>query len=176
MNAALQQRHSPQPSSGVAAGRVASNHIVNALHWEPGSRLDVILTPHTVVIRAVPLPEVATALAALTGKPHPSHREGQAPTPTFHRISRSSADDQSSREVSVTLTFSPLRAGPSTSFSLGRDRRSAWRPTRSGKGPAKPLRPEMPGMLERCALIGLWYRLMKTSGRSLPARTSPSQV
>jgi hypothetical protein len=68
MNAALQQRHSPQPSSGVAAGRVASNHIVNALHWEPGSRLDVILIPHTVVIRAVPLPEVATALAALTGE------------------------------------------------------------------------------------------------------------
>jgi bifunctional DNA-binding transcriptional regulator/antitoxin component of YhaV-PrlF toxin-antitoxin module len=36
------------------AGRVASNHIVNALHWEPGSRLDLVLTPHTIVIRAAP--------------------------------------------------------------------------------------------------------------------------
>lgn len=36
------------------AGRITSNHIVNALHWEPGSRLDVILTSHTIVIRAAP--------------------------------------------------------------------------------------------------------------------------
>ncbi len=36
------------------SGRVASNDIINALRWQPGSRLDVILTPHTIVIRAAP--------------------------------------------------------------------------------------------------------------------------
>jgi bifunctional DNA-binding transcriptional regulator/antitoxin component of YhaV-PrlF toxin-antitoxin module len=36
------------------SGRVASNDIINALHWRPGSKLDVILTPHTIVIRAAP--------------------------------------------------------------------------------------------------------------------------
>ncbi len=36
------------------AGRVASNDIINALHWQPGSRFDVILTPRTIVIRAAP--------------------------------------------------------------------------------------------------------------------------
>jgi hypothetical protein len=36
------------------SGRVASNDIINALHWGPGSKLDVILTPHTIVIRAAP--------------------------------------------------------------------------------------------------------------------------
>lgn len=35
------------------AGRVASNDIINALHWQPG-RLDVNLTPRIIVIRAVP--------------------------------------------------------------------------------------------------------------------------
>ena len=34
------------------SGRVASNDIINALHWRPGSKLDVILTPRTIVIRA----------------------------------------------------------------------------------------------------------------------------
>jgi len=37
-----------------SAGRIASNDIINALHWEPGSRLDVILTPRIIVIRAAP--------------------------------------------------------------------------------------------------------------------------
>ena len=34
------------------SGRVASNDIIDALHWQPGSKLDVILTPRTIVIRA----------------------------------------------------------------------------------------------------------------------------
>lgn len=33
------------------SGRVASNDIINALHWQPGSKLDVVLTPRTIVIR-----------------------------------------------------------------------------------------------------------------------------
>jgi len=37
-----------------SAGRIAGNDIINALHWEPGSRLDVILTPRIIVIRAAP--------------------------------------------------------------------------------------------------------------------------
>ena len=36
------------------SGRVASNDIINALRWRPGSKLDVILTPRTIVIRAAP--------------------------------------------------------------------------------------------------------------------------
>lgn len=36
------------------SGRVASNDIINALRWQPGSRLDVIVTPRTIVIRAAP--------------------------------------------------------------------------------------------------------------------------
>ena len=36
------------------SGRVASNDVINALGWQPGSKLDVILTPHTIVIRAAP--------------------------------------------------------------------------------------------------------------------------
>jgi bifunctional DNA-binding transcriptional regulator/antitoxin component of YhaV-PrlF toxin-antitoxin module len=36
------------------SGRVASNDIINALHWQPGSKLDVILTPRTIIIRAAP--------------------------------------------------------------------------------------------------------------------------
>jgi len=36
------------------SGRIASNDIINALHWQPGSELDVILTPRTIVIRAAP--------------------------------------------------------------------------------------------------------------------------
>jgi bifunctional DNA-binding transcriptional regulator/antitoxin component of YhaV-PrlF toxin-antitoxin module len=36
------------------AGRITCNHIVDALHWEPGSRLDIILTSRTIVIRAAP--------------------------------------------------------------------------------------------------------------------------
>jgi len=36
------------------SGRVSSNDIVNALHWRPGSRLDVILTPRTIVISTAP--------------------------------------------------------------------------------------------------------------------------
>jgi hypothetical protein len=36
------------------SGRVASNDIINALHWQPGTRLDVILTPRAIVIRAAP--------------------------------------------------------------------------------------------------------------------------
>jgi bifunctional DNA-binding transcriptional regulator/antitoxin component of YhaV-PrlF toxin-antitoxin module len=35
------------------SGRVASS-VINALHWRPGSKLDVILTPRTIVIRAAP--------------------------------------------------------------------------------------------------------------------------
>ena len=37
-----------------SSGRVASNDIINALRWRPGSKLDVILTPRTIVIRAAP--------------------------------------------------------------------------------------------------------------------------
>lgn len=36
------------------SGRVASNDIINALHWQPGSKLDVLLTPRSIVIRAAP--------------------------------------------------------------------------------------------------------------------------
>lgn len=36
------------------SGRVASNDIINALGWRPGSKLDVILTPRTIVVRAAP--------------------------------------------------------------------------------------------------------------------------
>jgi hypothetical protein len=34
------------------SGRVASNDIIKALHWRHGSKLDVILTSRTIVIRA----------------------------------------------------------------------------------------------------------------------------
>lgn len=34
------------------SGRVASNDIINALNWRPGGKLDVILTPRTIVIRS----------------------------------------------------------------------------------------------------------------------------
>jgi hypothetical protein len=37
-----------------SSGRVASNGIVDALRWRPGSALDVIVTPHTIVIRTAP--------------------------------------------------------------------------------------------------------------------------
>jgi hypothetical protein len=36
------------------SGRVASNDIIDALHWQPGSTLDISLTPRTIVIRAAP--------------------------------------------------------------------------------------------------------------------------
>ncbi len=34
------------------SGRIASNDIVSALNWTPGSKLDVILTPQSIVLRA----------------------------------------------------------------------------------------------------------------------------
>jgi hypothetical protein len=34
------------------SGRVASNDIVNALNWSSGSKLDVILTPKSIVLRS----------------------------------------------------------------------------------------------------------------------------
>jgi bifunctional DNA-binding transcriptional regulator/antitoxin component of YhaV-PrlF toxin-antitoxin module len=37
-----------------SSGRVASNDIIDALQWRPGSKLDVILTPRTIVIRTAP--------------------------------------------------------------------------------------------------------------------------
>ena len=36
------------------SGRVASNDIIEALAWRPGSKLDVIVTPRTIVIRTAP--------------------------------------------------------------------------------------------------------------------------
>jgi bifunctional DNA-binding transcriptional regulator/antitoxin component of YhaV-PrlF toxin-antitoxin module len=36
------------------SGRIASNDIVNALNWSPGTRLDVILTPPSIVLRSAP--------------------------------------------------------------------------------------------------------------------------
>jgi hypothetical protein len=36
------------------SGRVACNDIINELDWRPGTRLDVILTPRAIVIRAAP--------------------------------------------------------------------------------------------------------------------------
>ena len=36
------------------SGRIASNDIVNALNWSPGSKLDVILTPQSIVLRSAP--------------------------------------------------------------------------------------------------------------------------
>ena len=33
------------------SGRVASNDLIEALHWRPGSKLDIILTPRMIVIR-----------------------------------------------------------------------------------------------------------------------------
>ena len=35
-----------------SSGRIASNDIVNALNWSSGSRLDVILTPQSIVLRS----------------------------------------------------------------------------------------------------------------------------
>ena len=37
-----------------SSGRVASRDIINALRWRPGSTLDVIVTPRTIVIRTAP--------------------------------------------------------------------------------------------------------------------------
>jgi hypothetical protein len=36
------------------SGRVASGEIIDALAWRPGSTLDVIVTPRTIVIRTAP--------------------------------------------------------------------------------------------------------------------------
>lgn len=36
------------------SGRIASNNIVNALNWSPGSKLDVILTAQSIVLRTAP--------------------------------------------------------------------------------------------------------------------------
>jgi hypothetical protein len=36
------------------SGRVFCNEIINELDWRPGTRLDVILTPLAIVIRAAP--------------------------------------------------------------------------------------------------------------------------
>ena len=36
------------------SGRVASSDIIDALRWQPGSTLDVIVTPRTIVIRTAP--------------------------------------------------------------------------------------------------------------------------
>ena len=36
------------------SGRVASGDIIDALRWQPGSTLDVIVTPRTIVIRTAP--------------------------------------------------------------------------------------------------------------------------
>ena len=36
------------------SGRIASNDIVNALNWSPGTKLDVILTPQSIVLRSAP--------------------------------------------------------------------------------------------------------------------------
>jgi bifunctional DNA-binding transcriptional regulator/antitoxin component of YhaV-PrlF toxin-antitoxin module len=36
------------------SGRVGSNEIIDALRWQPGTTLDVIVTPRTIVIRAAP--------------------------------------------------------------------------------------------------------------------------
>jgi hypothetical protein len=37
-----------------ASGRVANREITQALHWRPGDRLDMVLTPAAIVIRACP--------------------------------------------------------------------------------------------------------------------------
>ena len=53
------------------SGRIASNDIINALHWRPGSKLDVILTPRTIVIR-----EASDGLFSVSRRPRiiiPSH-------------------------------------------------------------------------------------------------------
>jgi hypothetical protein len=34
-----------------SSGRVASNDLIDALHWHPGGKLEVILTPRMIVIR-----------------------------------------------------------------------------------------------------------------------------
>ena len=34
-----------------SSGRVASTDLIDALHWQPGSKLEVIVTPRTIVIR-----------------------------------------------------------------------------------------------------------------------------
>ena len=36
------------------SGRVSSSDIIDALRWRPGSKLDVMLTPRTIVIRTAP--------------------------------------------------------------------------------------------------------------------------
>jgi bifunctional DNA-binding transcriptional regulator/antitoxin component of YhaV-PrlF toxin-antitoxin module len=37
-----------------SSGRVANREITEALHWQPGNRLDIVLTPSAIVIRACP--------------------------------------------------------------------------------------------------------------------------
>jgi bifunctional DNA-binding transcriptional regulator/antitoxin component of YhaV-PrlF toxin-antitoxin module len=37
-----------------SSGRIASNEIVNALNWGPGGKLDVVLTPQSIVVRSAP--------------------------------------------------------------------------------------------------------------------------
>ena len=58
------------------SGRVASNDIINALRWQPGSKLDVILTPRTIVIRAAPGGQFSR-----TAKAAHHHPVARAPAP-----------------------------------------------------------------------------------------------
>ena len=37
-----------------SSGRVANREIIQALHWRPGDRLDIVLMPSAIVIRACP--------------------------------------------------------------------------------------------------------------------------
>ena len=37
-----------------SSGRVANREIVEALHWQPGDRLEIVLMPSAIVIRACP--------------------------------------------------------------------------------------------------------------------------
>src|SRR5580704_12753497 len=37
-----------------SSGRVANREIIEALHWRPGGRLEVVLAPSAIVIRARP--------------------------------------------------------------------------------------------------------------------------
>ena len=37
-----------------SSGRVANREIIEALHWRPGDRLEIVLMPSAIVIRACP--------------------------------------------------------------------------------------------------------------------------
>ena len=61
-----------------SSGRVANREIIHALHWRPGDRLDMVLTPSAIAIRACP--------DGLLRVPHRPAIVIPCPARTLHRI------------------------------------------------------------------------------------------